>query len=73
MYIYRTRAGEFQIVKRGDRWHVIYQGESLGSYDSPRLAASDVSGGHTFSTSNGVDPGVLGIPEDITEWELRNS
>ena len=73
MYTYQTKAGVFSIIQRDKKWHIIYQNENLGSYISPRMAASDLSGGHTFSPSNGIDPGKLGIPEDINEWELINS
>jgi hypothetical protein len=69
-YYYETSMGTFYIVPREDRWHVVYEDESLGSYHSPRAAADDLSGGHTFSPSNGVKPGELGIPEDINEWSV---
>ena len=68
-YRYRTRRGPVYIVPRGERWHIVYDEEDLGSYHSPRSAADDASGGHTFSPSNGVDLGDLDIPEDIGEWE----
>ncbi len=68
-YTFHTAKGPFYIVERG-RWHVIYDGESLGSYHSPRAAASDLSGGHTSSPGNGVDPAALRIPEDLGEWEV---
>jgi hypothetical protein len=32
-------------------------------------AASDASGGHTFSHSSGIDLGALGIPEDLQAWD----
>lgn len=73
MYFFKTKAGVFSIVNKNDRWHIIYQDEDLGSYKTPQMAADDLSGGHTFSPSNGIDPGVLGIPEDISEWKLINS
>jgi hypothetical protein len=72
-YIYQTQVGVFSIVQKGNRWHIIYREEDLGNYHTPRAAASDLSGGHTFSPSNGVDPGTLGIPEDLTEWETKYS
>jgi hypothetical protein len=69
MYTHKTTRGSFAIVQQGDRWQVMYDGESLGSYHSARAAAADLAGGHTFSPSNGVDPGSLSIPEDLGEWE----
>ena len=56
-------------MPRNERWHIVYDEEDLGSYHSPRSAADDASGGHTFSPSNGVDFGDLDISEDIGEWE----
>lgn len=46
----------------------MYNGESLGSYDSPRQAADSVAAGLTFFPSNGVDPGTLSIPDDLRDW-----
>jgi hypothetical protein len=69
MYYYRTRVGVFLIVDRSGRWHVIFDGESLGSYANPRQAADDLAGGHTFSAGSGIDTSQLGIPGDIGEWQ----
>mgnify|MGYP000147741298 CR=1 FL=1 len=73
MYIYQTKVGTFTILLKNGRWHIIYKDEDLGSYANPKQAADDLSGGHTFSPSNGVDTGTLGIPEDIEEWEFIKS
>lgn len=73
MYLYRTRAGVFSIVLRDDRWHVIFDGDSLGSYETPMQAADDLAGGHTFSPSAGVDTATLNIPADLSEWEQPRS
>jgi hypothetical protein len=70
LYTFHTAKGPFVIVQRDNRWHVLYDGEDLGNYHSPRAAASDLSGGHTSSPGNGVDPGSLSIPEDLGEWEV---
>ena len=69
MYFYRTRVGIFQIVERHGRWHVVFDGDSLGSYATPRQAADDLAGGHTFSPGRGIDTANLGIPDAIGEWE----
>ena len=74
LYAYKTRFGMFFIGQSPDgRFHPIFDDESLGSYGSPQQAADDLAGGHTFSPSGGFDTSTLGIPEDITEWELKNS
>ena len=70
MYSFQTTKGTFYIVERDDRWHVLFEDESLGSYHSARAAASDISGGHTFSAGRGIDPASLGIPEDLNEWHV---
>ena len=69
MFIYRTRAGVFSIVNRAERWHVMFDNDSLGGYASPQQAAEDLAGGHTTWPSNGIDPSTLGIPADLGEWE----
>ena len=68
-YRYSTRRGPIHILAYNGRWVVVYNEENLGSYHSPRAAADDVAGGHTFSPSNGVDLGDLDIPDNIHEWE----
>jgi hypothetical protein len=69
-YQYESRAGTVSLTpdSRGG-YSVVFQEEDLGSYTSPEAAADDVSGGHTFSPSGGVDFAALSIPEDLSEWE----
>ena len=69
MYSYQTKIGVFYIKHHNGRWHAMYQDENLGSYISPQQAVDDLTGGHTFSLSNGIDTSRLNIPEDISEWE----
>ncbi|KAA0997522.1 hypothetical protein FVF58_48875 [Paraburkholderia panacisoli] len=61
--------GPFFISDRGERWHVVFDGESLGSYSSPMQAADDLASGLTSSLPNGVDTSTLGIPKDLSKWE----
>ncbi len=68
-YRYQTRRGPVHILPHQGRWIIMYDDENLGSYHSPDAAADDVSGGHTFSPSNGVDFADLDIPDGINEWE----
>ncbi len=71
-YQYRTRAGTVNLVpEAGGRYKVVFGDEDLGSYHSPEAAADDVSGGHTFSPSDGTDLGELEIPGDLGEWEKK--
>ena len=71
-YTFNTRCGPKKIVPQPEgRCAVIYDGENLGSYASPMAAADDVSGGHTFSPSNGVEFDDLDVPADIGEWERK--
>lgn len=72
MWYYPTKKGTVSIIEKNRRFHVMYENESLGSYSSPQQAADDVSGGHTFTPSNGVDFAELNIPYDLSEWR-RNS
>lgn len=71
MYSYPTKIGMFYITQLNGRWQAMYEDENLRSYYSPRHAADDLSGGHTFSLSNGVDTSTLGIPGDISEWSYK--
>ena len=69
LYVFTTRIGPFYIGEQGGRFHAIYDDESLGSYAQAWQAAEDLAGGHAFSISSGIDTAILGIPEDLAEWE----
>ena len=70
LYVCRTRVGPFYIAKEAEgRYHVMFDGVSLGGYPSPERAADDVGGGHTFSVRGGHDTSTLGIPRDLSSWD----
>ncbi|MCW3583959.1 hypothetical protein [Burkholderia cenocepacia] len=65
---YKTKRGTFYIAPRAGRWHIIYDDDSLGSYASPQQAAEELAGG--YSAWPHFDPSTLGIPDDISEWNV---
>ena len=68
-----TSVGTFYIAESSDgRFHPVFDEESLGSYANAWKAAEDLAGGHTFSASGVDDTSVLGIPDDLSEWEIVN-
>ena len=69
LYAFKTSIGPFYIAEQDNRFHPVYEDDSLGSYAEAWQAAEDLAGGHTFSISSGVDTDTLGIPEDLSEWE----
>lgn len=69
LFRFETQRGPFFIAGERDRFHVVFEDESLGSYATPQQAAEDVAGGHTFSPPGGFDTATLGIPYDVSEWE----
>jgi len=68
LFVWETRIGPFYIAQIGDRFHPVYQNESLGSYATPQQAAEDLARGHTFSIAGLVDMADLRIPADLNEW-----
>jgi hypothetical protein len=68
-FVHQTRRGPVTIVPIQGRWCIVYDDENLGSYHSPMAAADDAAGGHTFTPSNGVDLGSLGLSDDLGDWE----
>ena len=71
-YQYHTSSGTVSLIPEpGSRYKVMFGDDHLGSYYSPEAAADDVSGGHTFSPSDGTDLGELDIPMDLGEWEKK--
>ncbi len=71
-WYFETRKGRVEIRHVVGRWCIFFGDDNLGSYHSPSAAADDAAGGHTFTPSNGVDLGRLGIPENIDEWSPIN-
>ena len=69
LYSYDTRIGRFYIAELNERFHPVFENESLGSYATPEQAIEDLANGHTFSISSGEDTAKLGIPVDLIEWE----
>lgn len=70
-WTFQTAKGEFSIVPIDDGWHPMFSGEKLGWYERPEQAASELAGGVTHWPA-GVDPGKLGIPEELSDWEKHS-
>ena len=70
MWKYGTKAGTFYIKRIGNLFHAMFEEEDLGGYGEPEHAAEDLSRGRTFSSSCGIDPEKLEIPEDLSDWEF---
>jgi hypothetical protein len=64
-WYWRTSRGVVSIRPVAGRWCIFFNDENLGSYHSPDAAA----GGHTFTPSNGVDLGSIGLSDNINDWE----
>lgn len=74
IYGHKTPAGPVFIGQSPDgRFHPIWEDESLGSYHSAIAAMEDLSGGHTFTPSDGTDMGALGISADPGDWVAARS
>lgn len=69
VYKFVTRVGPFYLATQADRWHVLFEDDSLGSYLSTAHAIDDLCGGHTFSPGGNIDTSELGIPDELSEWE----
>jgi hypothetical protein len=69
MYSFDTRVGVFFIAQSPDeRFHPVFNDDSLGSYHSAGAAAEDLAGGRTPSVTGVRDTSALGIPPDVSEW-----
>ena len=65
-----TRRGVFRIAPVKGRFHVLFEDENLGSYQSPTAALEHLITGGTFLPSRGADPAKVGLPNDLSEWEF---
>jgi hypothetical protein len=68
-HFFKTRAGVFLIVQRGERWHAQYQGEELGVYATPEQAATDLATGKLLASCG--ETAALGIPPELGKWSFR--
>ena len=68
MWFYETKIGIFTIRERSGKYHVYFDGEDLGSYDTPWQASEDLAGGRMPTLSCGVDTATLGIPPHTDQW-----
>ena len=72
-YAHASSAGQFVIALRPDhRWHITWNGEDLGNYRTAQQALDDLTGGHTWSASNGLDTAALGLATDIADWAAHS-
>ncbi|NOJ46047.1 hypothetical protein [Bradyrhizobium archetypum] len=66
-WVYRTRAGQAQIVPTPKGYALVFDGEPLGHYASPASAAEELANGTCHWPSAG-NPSDMGIPEELDEW-----
>ncbi|AXK39895.1 hypothetical protein [Crenobacter cavernae] len=69
-WTYDTQYGPFDIVPLDGSYHIMHEGEALGSYPTPEQAAEALANGHSAWPSFG-NPHELGIPEDLSKWLCR--
>jgi hypothetical protein len=70
LYKWDTRVGTFYIGQSADgRYHPIFGGDDLGSYEHPWQATEDLACGHKRSVVGIDDTSALGIPEHHSKWE----
>lgn len=71
-WVFRTRYGVASVRQLSDgRYGAFWDDENLGSYLRPGQAAEDLAGGSTHWPSSGVNPGTLGIPDDLSDWTFQ--
>jgi hypothetical protein len=70
LYKWDTRVGTFYIAQSADgRYHPIFGGDDLGSFEHLWQATEDLARGHKCSVVGVDDTSALGIPEHHFEWE----
>jgi hypothetical protein len=71
LYRFDTRLGPFFITRnRTDgRYHVFFNDQSIYSFPNAARAAADLSCGACPAVGEGVDPGMLGIPGNLSGWQ----
>jgi len=67
-YTFDTAHGPFHILFVDAQWWLIYDGESLGRYATPELAACDLSSGAVPLLADGTRVAELAISGDLNFW-----
>jgi hypothetical protein len=60
--------GSFYIVEDERKFHPVFNGELLGSYDSAELATAALAGGLTARIAGVQDISSLAISADLKDW-----
>ena len=69
-YRHATRAGAFRIARGTGGWCIWFEDECLGcGYASAQHALDDLAGGHCDWPACG-DPSLLGLPDEIGDWDM---
>lgn len=75
-FAYKTKIGTFIIEYRtsNNRWHGVFNGESLCHFINPAQVADELAGGHSDNPL-GYDGDLanLGISDDISDWTILNT
>ncbi len=56
LYVYQTRIGPFFIAYSRERFRVVHDAETLGSFASPEEAARHIAFRRGFAVPGGIDP-----------------
>lgn len=68
-----SSTGPFFIHLEADgRWHVVWEGDDLGSFDSPEVAAEEVADGCTFWPKSG-NPALMNLSPELKAWTPLDS
>lgn len=70
LYKWDTRVGTFYVGQTMDgKYHPVFNDDSLGGYPEAWQAVEDLAKGATYSVSGVPGTSLLGIPEDLADWE----
>lgn len=71
LFCWDTEVGRFHIVAAADgRFHAVFKGFSLGSYDDPHQAAAKLASGDVLPLPTEVNVAKLGIPAELRQWTV---
>lgn len=69
LYVCQTWIGPFFIAYGRGQYSVLFENQSLASYNTPEQAAQHISGRDRFMVGDGIDTTSLGIPANLRFWE----
>ena len=70
LYFFDSTEGTVYIATNGLRFLPEFEGDYYGSYDSVSQLIEELAAGNTLYFPRGIDTAKLGLPTDVSGWQV---